>query len=391
MRALVLSAETPSACALVRSLHAVGFEVVVLAESAISPAAMSWRCERAVRVGAAWTSESLVHRVREIAPSVVVPATEGDLLRLAPVRAEVEALARVVAPAADVLDVALDKAAIARDAPAWGVAVPLQAVLDARDRHWNAPAGDFPMVAKPARSRALRPDGTVWSGTARYVPDIAALRALHAEWAAAGVDTIVQAPVTGAAICVSLLLREDGAPSLVFVHRRVRESRPEGGPSACAVSEPPEARWVDPALRAARGLRLLGVPAQFEFRVPEGGEPLLLDVNPRPWGTLGLPLDCGVNFFGLAARHALGDPLPAPPPPYRAGVRRHYLPFELLHAWTVVAGRRQPGFTGDWPDAASAAVQWIFPPNEGLVGRLDDPMPAVGDALRHLRRALFGR
>ena len=30
MKALVLSAETPSACAVVRGLHAAGFEVVVL-------------------------------------------------------------------------------------------------------------------------------------------------------------------------------------------------------------------------------------------------------------------------------------------------------------------------------------------------------------------------
>ncbi len=44
-RALVLSAETPSACATVRSLHAVGLEVTALAADFLSPAGLSWRCD----------------------------------------------------------------------------------------------------------------------------------------------------------------------------------------------------------------------------------------------------------------------------------------------------------------------------------------------------------
>jgi ATP-grasp in the biosynthetic pathway with Ter operon len=132
------------------------------------------------------------------------------------------------------------------------------------------------------------------------------------------------------------------------------------------------------------------VPVQFEFRAPPGRPPVLLDVNPRPWGTLGLALDCGVNFYGLAARHAMGDPLPVPPQPYRAGVERHYLPFELLRAWTVCFGKPSPGFPGPWPGKAGAAFEWISSPTDGLVGKLDDPVPALGDVVRLAVRALGG-
>lgn len=385
MKALVLSAETPSACAVVRGLHAAGFEVVVLAEAWYAPAALS-RCCAKSRVVGVWRSPEIEAAVLAERPDVVVPATEGDLARLAPVRAKVEERTRVVAPAATALDEATDKSFTCKAAAALGIAVPHEWVLGPSDAA-EAPA-PFPLVAKPARSRVLRPDGTVRGATARYVADAAALAKVHSENLAAGTDTIVQVPVAGEGLLASVLLREDGETSLVFVHRRVRESRPEGGPSACAVSIAPDARFVDPARHLAQALGLVGVPAQFEFRVDGDAPPVLLDVNPRPWGTLGLALDCGVNFYGLAARHATGDPLPSPPPPYRAGVERHYLPFEVLRAWSVVFGHPQPGYPGPWPDRSSAAFEWLFLPHEGLVGKLDDPLPAFGDLVRLAVRAM---
>lgn len=384
MKALVLSAETPSACAVVRSLFAVGFEVTTLAEAWTSPAALSRSCAASRPVGV-WKADELERAVSEVAPDVVVPVTEGDLVRLAPVRERVAARTRIVAPTPQALDESTDKTFTIKAAEALGVAVPEQWVLGPND---SAPA-PFPLIVKPSRSRVLRSDGTVGGGTAAYVADAAALRAAQAEHAALGLETIVQRPVSGAAVLASVLVREDGAPSLVFVHRRVRESRPEGGPSACAVSIAPDARFVEPAVNLARALGVVGVPAQFEFRVDGAAAPVLLDVNPRPWGTLGLALDCGVNFYGLAARHAVGDALPAPPPPYRAGVERHYLPFELRRAWTVCVDDPQPGFPGPWPDKWEAAVEWFFVPTDGLVGKFDDPLPAFGDALRLLSRALF--
>jgi carbamoylphosphate synthase large subunit len=387
MRALVLSAETPSAVAVVRGLYAVGFEVTALAEAWYSPAGLS-RCCASSRTVAVWKSADLERIAVELAPDVVVPVTEGDLARLAPVRERVQFRSRVVAPTPEALDEATDKTFTSKAAEALGIAIPPQWILGAKDDAVACAPAPFPLIAKPGRSRALRPDGTVGGGTAQYVPDLAALRVIQATNAALGLDTVVQLPVPGAAVLASVLVRDDGTPSLVFVHRRIRESRPEGGPSACAMSMSPDPRFVEPAVNLARALGLVGVPAQFEFRVDADRPPVLLDVNPRPWGTLGLALDCGVNFYGLAARHAVGDELPAPPPPYRAGVERHYLPFEVLRAWTVCFGDPRPGFPGPWPDKATAAVEWPFMPTDGLVGKFDDPLPAFGDVVRLAVRAV---
>jgi ATP-grasp domain-containing protein len=386
--ALVLSAETPSACAVVRGLHGAGFEVAVVAESTLSPASLSWKCHRR-HVLDGWTGPLIAGLIEQEKPSVVVPVTESDLVRLAPVRARVEQLAPVVAPSPTVLSLAMDKVEGIAAAASAGVAVPHQWVLGPDDPT-DIPADEFPLVAKPQFSRVRLDDGSVWGGTAAYVPDLTALDGLRNEHVMARFATVVQRPVPGTAMGVALLLRDNGAPALTFVHRRIRELRPEGGPSACAVSAAPRADLVDAAVSAARALGLIGVPVQFEFRVPDEGPPVLLDVNPRPWGTLGLALDAGVDFYGVAARSALGERLPLSPPDYAVGLQRHFLAFELRRACAVLFGRPNPGYRGPWPRKRDALFDWLFLPDQGMVGKLDDPLPAVGYALRMAWKALNG-
>ncbi len=389
-RALVLSAETPSAVATVRGLHDAGFEVVVLAQDVLSPAAASWRASETLRVGE-WRSDELVEHVLDANPDVIVPVTEGDLLRLAPVRSSIERLAPVVAPAPGALENATDKVASLAAAAKGGVAVPEQVVIEPADEVGRIDASDFPMVAKPRRSRRLVDEGEIWAGTSVWCADVSDLREAKRTFAAARLDTVVQRPVAGTPVLVSLLLHPDGAPALVCVHRRVRQMRPDGGPSACAITMPPDPRVVDPALTTARRLGVFGVPIQCEFLLRADGVPVLLDVNPRPWGTLGLALDAGVNFVGWAARHALGDALPSELRGSRIGVVRHYLPFEIRRVLSVWFGAPATGYPGRWPGRFEALVEWGYGPGEALIFRADDPLPAVADALRTARRVITGR
>lgn len=385
-RALVLSSETASAVAVVRSLHRQGLEVAALALRSTSPAALSWRCGL-THVVSSHTSAELPKLVRELAPDVVVPVTEADLLRVARVRAELESIAPVVMHGAEALAQALDKGRMAQLAASAGVNVPAELRVSGEVESGLRPPGGYPAVAKPAASRSLDDDGDAWAGTAEYVADEAALVRVVAAHAAAGLDTLVQSVVRGEARLVSLLLAHDGSPRLVFVHRRVRQMRPEGGPSACAESVTPDPRLVEPAVAAARAAGLVGAPVQLEFKVPDGGPPVLLDVNPRPWGSLGLAYACGIDFHGIAARHVLGEPLPADPPPYPVGLRVSYLPFELRRAAAVWFGEPRPGYDGPWPSRTEALLDLLSGLGRGLVLKLDDPLPAVGDLLAWARRA----
>jgi len=85
-----------------------------------------------------------------------------------------------------------------------------------------------------------------------------------------------------------------------FMHRRIRETPPTGGPSSAAESV------LVPELLAL-GSKLLdqlswhGV-AMVEFkRDGESGEFKLLEINPKFWGSLDLAISAGVNFPYLAA------------------------------------------------------------------------------------------
>ncbi len=407
-RALVLSAETPSAVAAVRALHHAGFEVAVLSESLFSPAAASWRCAFSLRVGA-WGSEDLVSHVLDTDAGLVVPVSEGDLLRLAPVRQSVERLCPVLAPPREVLDALLDKHGVGRVARDVGAELgaqsgadritgPDEIVLPAGEGVGATSDADFPLVAKPRRSRALLPDGTIWGDSARFCEDGYDLREAHRDFAAGGQDTLAQRPVYGAAILVSLLLDDEGAPLVTFVHRRLRQAQPEGGPSACAVSHAPSPEIVEPVLAVARRLGVRGAPVQFELVVPDVGPPVLLDVNPRPWGTLGLAHDAGADLIGVAARRAVGEPPVEAPPElsacgsYEVGVVRHYLPFEVRHAWSVLSRGPRGGFEGAWPASRlRALLAWGYLPADALVFRPDDPLPAFADAVNLVRRALASK
>jgi hypothetical protein len=105
---------------------------------------------------------------------------------------------------------------------------------------------------------------------------------------------IVQEYVQGEGWGVSALYWR-GEKITSFTHRRLREKAPLGGTSTLRAS----ARA--PALEAATGrlLRALGWHglAMVEFKYdPTARRYWLLEVNPRVWGSIALPVGCGADF-----------------------------------------------------------------------------------------------
>jgi predicted ATP-grasp superfamily ATP-dependent carboligase len=82
------------------------------------------------------------------------------------------------------------------------------------------------------------------------------------------------------------------------------------------VAERPDRRLLDVAAKLARASELTGV-AMFEFRVDRGsGRQVLLEVNPRFWGSLPLAVAGGADFPALLWDVLTGaePPLDAQPP-----------------------------------------------------------------------------
>ncbi len=182
----------------------------------------------------------------------------------------------------------------------------------------------YPVLVKPRHSSGGR--GIV---RVECAADFAAAYArVHARSAAPIVQECL--PPGGEALGVAVLMNFASEPKASFAYRRLREYPIAGGPSTLR-----ESIW-NPELqaRAERLLASLGWTgvAMVEFKVdPRDGDPKLLEVNPRFWGSLHHAIVCGVDFPFLVYRLAMDGDVDRVLR-YRIGVRsRSLLHGELMH------------------------------------------------------------
>jgi len=127
-------------------------------------------------------------------------------------------------------------------------------------------------------------------------------------------------------------LARNGDVIAEFMHRRVREVPPTGGPSSVAES------WADETL-AQHGRRILNHlnwtgAAMVEFkRDLVSGVYYLIEINPKFWGSLGLAIAAGVDFPYLAFQIAAGH-FDRSPGTYQL-VRYQWLSMDIAHSLAV--------------------------------------------------------
>lgn len=98
---------------------------------------------------------------------------------------------------------------------------------------------------------------------------------------------------------VSVLAR-DGRVLAAHQHRRLQQKHATG-PSSVRISEACDPQLLEWTRRLVRATHLTGV-AMFEFRHdPASGQNVLLEVNPRFWGSLPLAAAAGADFPALLA------------------------------------------------------------------------------------------
>lgn len=118
-------------------------------------------------------------------------------------------------------------------------------------------------------------------------------------------------------------LYDHGRAVAFFAHRRIREKPPTGGVSVLSESVPPDPVMLDMARRLLDAVRWHGV-AMVEFRVTPEGNPYLMEINTRFWGSLQLAIDAGIDFPHLLYQITAGESV-STPPPYRIGRRLRWL------------------------------------------------------------------
>jgi predicted ATP-grasp superfamily ATP-dependent carboligase len=223
---------------------------------------------------------------------------------------------------------------------------------------------DFPLIVKPRVSTGAM--------GLRRVADAGALAAAWDEVNTRFPKPIVQdyIPEGGGAFGASVLVGPQGERLASFVHRRLREYPVSGGASTlrASVRDP---QLVEIAFRLLEAVEWFGV-AMAEFRYdPRDGQPKLIELNPRFWGSLNLAIQSGVDFPWLLYRVARGERV-EPVHDYREGVvGRWVLQGDLLHYLTNPNRRRmEPSF---WKFRGR---DWHYD-----ITTWDDPLPTVAKIL----------
>ncbi len=301
----------------------------------------------------------------------LLPCSEAAIRCLEPRRVEVEAAADLPIPPAEALRRALDKRETLSKAKEAGLAVPGTFIALSADDAQRCPLRP-PFAMKPASSRWRTAAGGMKGAGASYAGGAAGLQSAIAGLLGMGAPAVlVQEFVPGTGWGVGVLMR-GGAPAAVFVHRRIRELHPAGGPSTAAVSEAPDPALVDPAVALLRAMGWEGL-AMVEFRREGRGAPVLMEVNGRPWGTLGLAVDAGVDFPRLLLEGHRG-----PPPEYRIGVSRRWLAGDLRRVAAAWQGP-PPGYTAPFPSTGRALADALFSWSPDFVFRWSDPAPFLAE------------
>lgn len=123
---------------------------------------------------------------------------------------------------------------------------------------------------------------------------------------------------------------DQGEPKAIFMHRRLREYPITGGPSTLAESVY-HPRLAELGLKLLKALNWNGV-AMVEFKLDQSdNEFKLMEINPRFWGSLNLPVASGVDFpylFCLLAMKQNFEPVFK----YKQGVKFRWLfPGDFMH------------------------------------------------------------
>jgi predicted ATP-grasp superfamily ATP-dependent carboligase len=380
-RVLVLDAQARHALVVIRSLGRRGYTVTAGNETRLNAGWLSKYTSRRLLYPAPATDEAAFLRAIEEELStydyeMLLPVAQHTVELVVRNRARFEPYTTVPFPPTEVVDVGLDKAKTVQAARAVGVPVPESVLEVPSDLDEVADRLGYPVVVKPRHG-----SGRVGVAVCYSRDD---LRNAYRKTVERHGPTILQEFIPyGEERGVYTLYDSDGQLVRVTVQRRLRSHPPEGGASTYRETvEDPE--LVELADRLLTSLGWRDGVAMVEFRTdPRTGSPVLMEVNPRLWGSLALSVFAGVDFPYLLSQLALGKPV-ARDLNYAVGVRAR----DLFTDFQQVLKRE---------DRAAALAEFLEPSSHPCcfdVLSWDDPLPTAGHCLyyaSHVRRRVRER
>ena len=381
-RVLVLDAHTTQALACVRSLARAGYVVFVASSRRWALASWSRYCRDRFHLESESLAEFAALRdwARERDVSVVLPLTERSCVLCNAARSEWEAVGVAVGcETGDALLSTFDKARTMALAADCGVAIPpTRAPESFEDCLAAAREIGFPCVIKSRFSHYWTGSGFVEGGGTSYVSDESELEEICRAHRQGDAWPLVQGFVEGAGKGIFTVC-DRGQPLMWFAHERLRDVRPSGSGSSLRRSIPVDARMLAPAEKLLRAMRWHG-PAMVEFRDAGHGEPCLMEINGRFWGSLELAVRSGADFPRIWTDLLSGEPVSASAPA-GMGTTVRWLWGDVKRLLYIMAGTPS-GYPGTYPTLAQGLAEVFGPQPQGTqleCWRPDDRWPAVGE------------
>jgi len=380
--ALVLDAQFRQSLAVMRSLSRSGIKVGAVAcksEARWAPALKSRWCQQQSIVpdlegNSKAFGDAVLALLDEQPARLIVPSHDGTIETLRARRAEIERRTFFPLASEAALDIAVSKPRALALATELGIAVPRSVVVTKlSDVRAAINEVGCPAVIKPVRSWGEM-DGVGWRQGAESAMTLDEAVGLVDKMLGFGLHAVVQEWLPGRRDAVSLFCTS-GRIWARFAQTSHREFPPLGGSSVLCESIPLLDDLVQPAEALVRAADLDGC-SMVEFRRDRAGRPVLMEINARLAGSVGLAISAGVDFPRYLYDWAVGKQIEETTH-YAIGRRARWISGDVWYLKDVMTG---PGRT-DTP-TLGLAIGTFFADFVRRPGALDgfalsDPLPTL--------------
>ena len=363
-RILVLDGHSAAALSVTRSAGRAGHWVAVGANQGIFAAAKLSRYCRVAFDYPVSTSEPaqfvdcILEFVRANQIDLVVPVTDWTLGPLSAERERFAGLCRLAMPSHAAVEFASDKFRTIELAQEIGIGVPKTRLIRSLDDVSACEGIGFPGVVKDRFSvRWIQQKAVFGSVAYAYSPD--ELKTRVADRLEKAGDVLIQEFVSGQGIGFSCFVA-DGKTFIPFQWLRVREVDPRGSASSARKSIPLDDVVVSQSEQLITRMGFEGI-AMVEYKRTPDGRLVLMEINGRPWGSIGLAVASGIDYPRYLIDWCLEGKLPPEKIRYRGNILCRRAVGELTHLSNIRAGRPRnwPGsYPGFWPTLMQMALPW---------------------------------
>jgi predicted ATP-grasp superfamily ATP-dependent carboligase len=380
----VLDGHSPAALAFTRSLGRAQHWVAVGSNWGISsPAGTSRYCRVTIKYpvpseNACGFVETILEFARKNGIELIIPITDWTVMPLSKYRYQFEGVSRLALGPHSALEFAADKFRTVSLASELQIPVPeTMLIRSVTDLDSNVTTFGFPIVIKDRFSARWDGNRAILGSVSYAYSNEDLKRKVEHRLKQTG-DVLVQQFVPGEGIGYACLATDTDI-CMPFMWLRVREVDPRGSGSSAQRSIALMLEVKEQSNDLVKRMGLQGI-CMVEFKRPRNGGPaVLMEVNARPWGSIPLPISCGIDYPLLWVIWLLTGELLTRDIEYKRGITCRRLVSELTHLEHTFHGT-PPGWPIAYPDffrtLLKISVPW-YPGTRYADLWLSDPFPAL--------------